>query len=200
MKKLVLFFGVIALSFAPADTQLTADERKAAIEKLTQTQEHMLKVLKGLSAAQLNYKADPASWSVAECAEHIAISETLVWGMVEGALKQPADASKRGDVKMKDDQIFAMISDRTNKVKTQEPLEPKNKFSSLEGSVKEFQEKRAAHMEFVKNTKEDLRDRYVQLKFGTIDAYQAILFLAGHTERHVKQMEEVIASASFPKK
>ena len=181
-------------------SQLTADARKVAIEKLTQTQEHMLKVLKGLSAAQLNYKADPASWSVAECAEHIAISETLVWGMVEGALKQPADASKRGDVKMKDDQIFGMISDRTNKVKTQEPFEPKNKFSSLEGSVKEFRDKRAAHVEFVKNTKEDLRDRYVQLKFGTIDAYQAILFLAGHTERHVKQMEEVIASASFPKK
>src|ERR1043165_4149712 len=200
MKKLVLLFAVAALSFAPADTQLTADERKAAVAKLTQTQDHMLKVMKGLSPAQLNYKADPNSWSVAECAEHIAISESLIWGMVDGALKQPADASKRGEVKMKDDQLFNMITDRSNKIKTQEVFEPKNKFASVEGSVKEFKEKRTAHIEYVNTTKDDLRDRYAQLKFGTIDAYQAILFMAGHTERHVKQMEEVVASAGFPKK
>jgi len=200
MKKLVFLFAVAALSFAPADTELTSDERKMAVEKLTQTQDHMLKVMKGLSPAQLNYKADPNSWSVAECAEHIAISESLIWGMVDGALKQPADPSKRGEVKMKDDQIFNMITDRSSKIKTQEPFEPKNKFTSAEGSIKEFKEKRAAHINYVKTTKDDLRDRYAQLKFGTIDAYQAILFMAGHTERHVKQMEEVIASAGFPKK
>ncbi|HWA33619.1 MAG TPA: hypothetical protein VG737_05795, partial [Cyclobacteriaceae bacterium] len=111
-----------------------------------------------------------------------------------------ADASKRGEVKMKDDQLFNMITDRSNKVKTQEVFEPKNKFASVDGSIKEFKEKRAAHINYVKTTKDDLRDRYAQLKFGTIDAYQAILFMAGHTERHVKQMEEVIASAGFPKK
>jgi len=200
MKKIVLFLAMAALSFMPADTQLTADERKAAVEKLTQTQEHMMKVLKGLTPSQLNYKADATSWSIAECAEHIAISESLIWGMVEGALKQPADASKRGDVKMKDDQIFNMISDRTNKIKTQEMFEPKNKFGSIDGTVKEFNDKRAAHIEYVKTTNDDLRDRYATLKFGTIDAYQVVLFLAGHNERHVKQMEEVMANAGFPKK
>jgi hypothetical protein len=200
MKKLVLFLAVTVLSFAPADTSLTADERKAAVEKLTQTQDHMLKTLKGLSPAQLNYKADAGSWSIAECAEHIAISEGLIWGMVDTALKQPADPSKRGDVKMSDEQLFNMITDRSNKIKTQEVFEPKNKFASLEGSIKEFKQKRAAHIDFVKTTKEDLRDRYAALKFGTIDAYQAILFMAGHTERHVKQMEEVKANAGFPKK
>src|SRR3954471_17731429 len=130
MKKLVFVFALAALSFVPADTQLTADERKMAVEKLSQTQDHMMKVMKGLTPAQLNYKADATSWSVAECAEHIAISESLIWGMVEGSLKQPADASKRGDVKMKDDQIFNMITDRSSKIKTQEVFEPKNKFAS----------------------------------------------------------------------
>jgi hypothetical protein len=200
MKKLVFLFAVAALAFTPADTELTSDERKMAVDKLTQTQDHMLKVMKGLSPAQLNYKADANSWSVAECAEHIAISESLIWGMVDGALKQPADASKRGEVKMKDDQLFNMITDRSSKIKTQEPFEPKNKFTSADGSIKEFKEKRAAHINYVKTTKDDLRDRYATLKFGTIDAYQAILFMAGHTERHVKQMEEVVASAGFPKK
>jgi hypothetical protein len=31
------------------------------------------------------------------------------------------------------------------------------------------------------------------------DAYQWLLFLSAHTERHTKQIEEVKATAGFPK-
>ena len=33
-----------------------------------------------------------------------------------------------------------------------------------------------------------------------LDAYLWIVFLSAHTERHVKQIEEVKANANFPKK
>lgn len=201
MKKIILFLAVITLfNFKAADTELTQDERTIAIDQLTKSQDHMMKTMKGLSPVQLNYKSSPTSWSVAECAEHLAISEGLIWGMVEGALKQPADPSKRSEVKMSDEAVVKMITDRTSKIKTQEMFEPKNKFGSLDGSLKEFKEKRQKHIEYVKATQDDLRNRYAQLPFGAIDAYQAILFLAGHSERHTKQMEEVMASAGFPKK
>ena len=201
MKKIILFLAVITLfNFKTADTELTQDERTIAIDQLTKSQDHMMKTMKGLSPVQLNYKSSPTSWSVAECAEHLAISEGLIWGMVEGALKQPADPSKRSEVKMSDEAVVKMITDRTSKIKTQEMFEPKNKFGSLDGSLKEFKEKRQKHIEYVKATQDDLRNRYAQLPFGAIDAYQAILFLAGHSERHTKQMEEVMASAGFPKK
>lgn len=201
MKKIILFLAVITLfNFKTADTELTQDERTIAIDQLTKSQDHMMKTMKGLSPGQLNYKSSPTSWSVAECAEHLAISEGLIWGMVEGALKQPADPSKRSEVKMSDEAVVKMITDRTSKIKTQEMFEPKNKFGSLDGSLKEFKEKRQKHIEYVKATQDDLRNRYAQLPFGAIDAYQAILFLAGHSERHTKQMEEVMASAGFPKK
>ena len=201
MKKIILFLAVITLfNFKTANTELTQDERTIAIDQLTKSQDHMMKTMKGLSPVQLNYKSSPTSWSVAECAEHLAISEGLIWGMVEGALKQPADPSKRSEVKMSDEAVVKMITDRTSKIKTQEMFEPKNKFGSLDGSLKEFKEKRQKHIEYVKATQDDLRNRYAQLPFGAIDAYQAILFLAGHSERHTKQMEEVMASAGFPKK
>ena len=201
MKKIILFLAVITLfNFKTADTELTQDERTIAIDQLTKSQDHMMKTMKGLSPGQLNYKSSPTSWSVAECAEHLAISEGLIWGMVEGALKQPADPSKRSEVKMSDEAVVKMITDRTSKIKTQEMFEPKNKFGSLDGALTEFKDKRKSHIDYVKTTKDDLRNRYAQLPFGTGDAYQVILFMAGHTERHTKQMEEVMASAGFPKK
>jgi hypothetical protein len=201
MKKLVLCFAVLTLfSFRTADVELTADERKTAIDHLTKSRDYMLKTVKGLSPAQLNYKSSPESWSVAECAEHLAIAESLIWGMLEGALKTAPDPSKRGDVKVTDEALVKAITDRSSKFKTGESFVPKNKFGSIDGTLKEFKDKRQAHIDYIKNTKDDLRNRYAVGPMGTLDAYQVALFMSGHTERHTKQMEEVKASAGFPKK
>jgi hypothetical protein len=200
MKKILFSLLVLAMvSFTGADTTLTKAERKLAVTEMTRTSDLLLNAIKGLSEAQLNFKSSPESWSVAECTEHIAISENNIFGMIDGALKTAADPSKRSDVKMTDEQILAMIVDRTNKVKTIKPFEPTGKYGSHEATVAEFLEKRKAHIEFVKNTKEDLRDRYQQLPFGTIDAFQVLLFMSAHNERHVKQIEEVKANENFPK-
>jgi len=198
-----LFLPLVALflfSFMLTDSPLSQNERKFAIDQLTKSEKHLMSAIKGLSKEQLDFKASPDSWSIAECTEHIAISEGMIYGMVEGALKQPADPSKRSEVKMSDDQVLAMITDRSKKIKTSEDFEPSGKFGSHEGAVKEFTAKRDGHIEYIKSTKDDLRNRYQQMPFATLDAYQVVLFMAGHSERHTKQIEEVKANPSFPKK
>ena len=158
----------------------------------------MRSTVKGLNDDQLNFKATPESWSVAECVEHLAISEGMLGGMFQGALKTPADASKRDSVKMSDDELLAMISSRDQKVKTGEAFEPSGKYGSHVETVKAFVDQRAKHIEYLKSTEDDLRNHYGQLPFGTIDGLQILLFMSGHTERHVAQMEEVMAHADFP--
>jgi len=187
------------VSFTGADTTLTKAERKLAVTEMNRTSDLLSKAIKGLSEAQLNFKSSPESWSIAECTEHIAISENNIFGMLEGALKTAPDPSKRSDVKMTDEQVLAMIVDRSSKVKTIKPFEPTGQYGSHEATVKEFLEKRKAHIEFVKTTKEDLRARYQELPFGTVDAFQILLFMSAHNERHVKQIEEVKANENFPK-
>ncbi len=201
--KHVKFLPLLALvfaSFTTADTTLTDAERKSAIDYLNTTKENLLATVKGLSAAQLSFKATPESWSVAECVEHIAITESSLFGMMQGTLKDPANPSRRGEVKMTDDQVKGMISSRERKVKTQETMVPTNKFGSVDGSLKEFSSKRDATIEYVKTTKDDLRNHYAVMPFGTFDSYQVVLFLAGHSARHTAQAKEVIANANFPKK
>ena len=200
MKKIIIPILALAIvSFTVIDDKLTDAERLVAMTELTTTHDRLLKTIDGLSAEQLNFKASPESWSVAENTEHLAISETNIFGMLKKSLKSPADPSKRADVKMTDEQILAMIADRTNKVKTSKPFEPTGKYGSHSAAVKEFKTTRVNHIKYIATTKDDLRNHYSELPVGTVDAYQVLLFMSAHTERHILQIEEVIANANFPK-
>lgn len=192
--------ALLLCNFNIADTQLTDQERKFATDYLAQSKEKFMNAIKGLSKEQLNFKSSPESWSVAECAEHIAISENNIFGAVDGALKNAPDASKRSEIKMNDDDLLKMITNRTNKVKTSEAFVPSGKFGDIDGITKEFTTKRDAHMAFVKDTKDDLRNRVVTFPFASMDSYQVIIFMSGHTLRHTAQIEEVKANPNFPKK
>jgi hypothetical protein len=199
MKKFILPLLVLALvSFTVADAPLTEAERDFAIYEMNASKTHMLEVIDGLTEEQLNYKSAPDSWSIAECVEHIAISEENIFGMLQGTLQTDPDPSKRTDVKVSDEELLKMIKDRSNKVKTSAAFEPSGKYGSFEATVEAFTAKRKANMDYVLDTQDDLRNRYAQLPFGTIDAYQVLLFMSGHTERHVLQMEEIMEDPDFP--
>lgn len=191
---------VLASSFRSADGTISDAERKMVVDYMKDTKERLIKDVTGLTQEQLNFKATPTSWSVAECLEHIAFSEGALFGMLQGTLKEAANPSRRSEVKMTDDQVKGMISSRERKVKTQEMFEPKNQFGSAEGSLKEFIAKRDSNMEFTKFTQEDLRNHYAVMPFATFDSFQVLIFITGHSARHTSQIEEVMANANFPKK
>jgi hypothetical protein len=200
---ILLMSALLLLSFRPAADQLSKAERKLAIDYMQKTKEDLLKSIKGLSPEQLAFKSSPDSWSVAECVEHIAISETNLFGLLQHTLKEEADPSKRKAVKLTDEALFNAISDRTYKVTTQEPLEPAGKFGTHEATVKEFLDKREATIKYIDVTKDDLRNHFFTFPseaLGTVDAYQLLIFIAGHTKRHTLQIDEVKTDPLFPKK
>lgn len=200
MKKIILPIVLLVLvGFGLVTTGISDEERDMTTAELMKTQERLTSVVGGLNEMQLAFKPTAESWSIAECVEHLAISEEMIGGMLQGALKTPADATKRDSVKISDEKLMGMISSRDKKVKTGEAFEPSGKFGSHDETVKAFLAKRDAHIEYVKATDDDLRNHYGQLPFGTVDGLQILLFMSGHTERHVAQMEEVMAHENFPK-
>ena len=192
-----MIFLVSLNSFAQGE--LSKADRDKAIENLKNSQVELLKATKGLSEAQLNFKATPESWSVAECVEHLAVSENGFSAMVQGSLQAEADPSRRGQLQFNDEDIMNLIRNRTEKVKTQEQLEPKNNFGSYQGSLDQFKSKRKEHINYVKTTTDDLRNHFFDFPFGTVDSYQVFLFMSGHTERHTAQIKEVLANSEFPR-
>jgi uncharacterized damage-inducible protein DinB len=200
LKFLVIAVALVSMSFDRPDTSLTKEERQYAIDLLQETKDNLLKKVKGLSPEQLNFKPDANTWSVAECVEHIAISENNIFGFAQMGLKEPADPSKRSEVKMTDDAVVKMISDRSTKVKTQEAFVPTGKFGTFDATLTEFNTKRDNSINYIKTTSDDLRNHFNDFPFGKIDTYQTVLLMAGHSRRHTDQITEVMSNPNFPKK
>lgn len=199
MKKFILnVAGLLLVMVTIAQTSINEEERKKALNHLKETESTLISMTKSLTSEQLNFKTDESSWSIAECMEHIAISEKNIIEMVQSSLKEDADPSKRSEVAMSDEQILGLITSREQKVKTREAFEPTNSFGGYSETVKAFRERRKANMKFVKSTDADLRNHYLQFPFGLIDSYQGVLFMSGHTKRHTDQIKEIMESDGFP--
>lgn len=187
-------------SDAPAKP-LTPEEREAALKSLQATHDAFLQSIAGLSEKQWTFKPAPDRWSVAEVSEHIAVSESTIFGLVQGKfMAGPATPEKRAEVKVTDEVILARVPDRSHKAQAPEFLKPTGRFADRAAVAKAFEDARKNTMEYVKTTQDDLRDHFgPHPLLGTIDAYQWILLISAHSERHTKQSEEVKADPNFPK-
>lgn len=201
MKKILLgIVAFVALSFIPGNNTISQKERDDAVKFLQDTEDGVFKAVDGLSEAQLKFKPAEDKWGVEDCIKHIAATETALWQMTEGFIKQAANPDKRQDIKWTDEQVMKNIEDRTNKVKTYPQFEPQNiNFKNTAEALASFKENRARLIDFVKNTQEDLRNHVAALPMGTYDCYQMILFIGAHSNRHMQQIEEVKSNEKFPK-
>lgn len=174
-------------------------DRKTLLDHLNQSSLEFASSLKGLTPEQWNYKPSPDVWSIADCAEHIALTEDLLRGMVETKiLEAPPRAEQAGDRKELDGKVLKMITDRSFKAKAPEPLQPTRQFGSPEAALQKFEESRKKTVALA-SSRGDLREHaapHPVLK--ELDAHQWLLYLSGHTMRHTAQIREVKASAGFP--
>jgi uncharacterized damage-inducible protein DinB len=178
---------------------LSPEERQSALEE---TRQKVLDSLKDLSDAQWKFKSAPDRWSAAEVAEHIAVSEEAILGLVtERVMKSPAAPEKKEAAKDKDELVRTSVTNRSVKVQAPEMLKPTSRFKTREEMIKAFNASRDKTIEYVKTTQDDLRSHFTPHPiFKDLDAYQWVLLISGHSERHSLQILEVKADPNFPKK
>src|SRR5579871_3534053 len=90
-------FAAVVLCFAPAfvqaaDPNMTAQERAQLVQWLQDSRKEFLAAVTGLTDEQWKWKPTPARWSVGECAEHILLSEGMLFAKAQEALKNPPSA------------------------------------------------------------------------------------------------------------
>jgi len=195
-KSIVLILGLLiaTLQFAVAQS-LTDSDRKSAVDQLIQSRKALLKTVKGLTAEQLSYKPADSIWSVAECLEHITVSEQNLLGLVKATIADENDLKSE----VEDAQVDAIITNRDRKIKTRPELVPTNRFGAYDATLAAYNEARASTIDFIQSTDDDLRGSVTTFPFGNLDAYQVVVFINGHGKRHHMQIQELIASAGFPK-
>ena len=189
----LLFAGVTASA-----QELSQADRDKGVQYLEQTRDGVVAAVSGLSDAQMHFKPGPDRWSVAECLEHIALAEDLLFQNVQyNVMKAGPGAADRDTAKI-DAAVLALIPDRSHKAQAPPQLVPTGRWTPDE-TLKHFLASREKTIEFMKNTP-DLRAHVAVSPLGQpLDAYEWLLFIAAHSKRHTEQIEEVKADPNFPK-
>jgi DinB superfamily len=200
---LALCFCIFCHSALAADDgKISAEERAKVIKLLKDSQAETLEALEKLSDAQLKFKPAPERWSVLECAEHIMLSEALLFEAVKRAVDTKPNPDWEAKTKGKTEFLEDVLAGRKGKAQAPESIVPSGKLSR-EQVIQKFKEARAITLKFAEQTQVPLKEHTLDHPspvFGTLNGYQWLIYIPLHNVRHNKQIAEVKADANFPKK
>ena len=199
MRKLTLVLMLAAVMPLTAAAPISQQDRDALIKDLQASRTAFLKAIADVKTeAQWNYKPSPDRWSVAECAAHIIAAEQYFRDSIAAALKSPALPAAQQST-AGDSTIAKMVRDRSSKFQAPAALEPKGKVVPKAQAITDFEATRAKTLDYVRTTQDPLREHGAGTPPQVTTAYQLVLMLSGHTERHTAQLLEVKASPGYPR-
>lgn len=181
------------MSTLPNPVSVSADnERLAAL--LRQSRTRFLASFADVREEDCRIRPCERSWSVLDCVEHIAAAETLMLNRLENQRRpRPADAPNREEI------FLQHMGTRRRKAESPESGLPRGRFASLADARKQFELSRAGAIRFAEENTEDLRTTEVTHPHplaGDVSAYEMLIIMAKHAERHALQIEEIRSSAA----
>jgi len=201
-KLAAILFGVAAQSLLAADPSMTPQERSQIIQLMKDSEKEFLQAVRDLTDEQWQWKPAPERWSVGEVAEHIVLSEGALFAKVQEALRNPPNADWEKKTEGKTEFLLRVMAPRLGKAQAPEEIQPQGKLTRTEIMTR-FAEGRLRSLRFAEETKATLKDHTAEHPFpifNTLNAYQWLLYIPLHNQRHDKQIEEVKATAGFPAK
>jgi hypothetical protein len=197
---LALSILTFACTLHAADAALTPVERVHAIQLLEDSQKEFLGLVGGLTDAQWTFKPAPYRWSVGETAEHIVLAEASLFASLQRAMDSPPNPDWEAKTRGKTEFLEKVMVDRTHKATAPEAIQPHAKISRDE-VIQRYKEQRARAIKLIEETQVALKEHTVDHPspvFGTLNAYQWLIYIPLHNMRHNQQIAEVKASPGFP--
>ena len=153
----ILPFLLLALQCAAyAASGMTDDDREHLLVHFQMTTQMVAEQVRGLSPAQLEYKASPDRWSIRECVSHLAVAEPDYWRDLQQAVKaSPNMKGKKSSATDADIMWYGI--DRVVHTKTGGGHEKVDTYKDLGEALGKFQTLRATMIEYIKTTNDDLR-------------------------------------------
>jgi len=193
---LLVLTMTLRLSAAP----MSDADREHLLVHFQMTTQMVAEQVRGLSPAQLEYKASPDRWSIREIVSHLAVAEPDYWREIQKALKATPDMATRKSSATDADIMWYGI-DRVVHTKTGGGHEKVDTYKDLGEALGKFQALRATMIEYIKTAQDDMRAH----SFGdggpeVIDCWQWMLEISTHSERHIQQIREIKNDPNFPKK
>ncbi|HTG15875.1 MAG TPA: DinB family protein [Blastocatellia bacterium] len=200
----VMLLASVAGAVTPlaGDGKLTPEERAKAVKALHDSQNELMSYIEKLTDQQWNARPTPFKWTVGETAEHIALSEGLLFGAMERALASPINPDWETKTANKEAILDNLLAGRKGKANAPEPIQPLKKKMTRVEIMTLLKDGRAKTLTFTEGTDLPLKAHTLDHPFpvfGTLNAYQWLLYIPAHNLRHNKQIAEIISNPAFPK-
>ncbi len=190
-----------------AAPDLSEAERSYGLSYLARTRDELIHLVAGLTGVQWNFRPEPEQWSIALVIDHLAVAERLFLERAVPRMLAAPPTANYSDPKELDILILTVEPDRSVRIAVEGRLSlaeapalvrPSGDRIPAE-SFEAFLSGRARTIAFLESPPVSLRQHATEhLGFGLLDGYQWILFLAAHTERHIRQIRELRAHSTFP--
>jgi len=178
---------------------MNPSERDVLIHHLENSRDLVSMTVQGLTLDQLRFSPGEGRWSIADCVEHIGLIENRALLGIQAALQSAPQPERRSEVS-KTDSIFNAVSARQQRVQGPPHVAPKGQWTDFAALLADFEAARERTIRLASETDADPRCHFMPHPlFGLLDCYQWLMLLGSHSERHVRQMEEVKADSRFPR-
>ena len=175
---------------------ITAAEKDKLLNCLEHSSKYLMDSTEGLSEAQWHFNPAPDSWSVSQVVEHLTVLEGVFVEYRWPQLMQAPAGEPGIDVEKMDAMILETVPDRTTKIRAPEMIAPTGRWAPPE-LLERFQANRRKTIGLISTA--DLREHVgPHPVLGPLDAYQWLLAVGAHTQRHTRQILEVKAHPEFP--
>lgn len=185
---------------ATYNPRLNEAERSAILILLRESEQELLDAIADLNEEQWNHKPLPEVWSVGETAQHIVLTESALFRQIEKALATEPAPDWELKTAGKDELLYRILPQRVGRARSPEALLPRDELSRDE-VVRRFRAVRAVALRFAEDTQAPLKVHTAEHPlpiFGTLSAYQWLLYIPFHGLRHTRQIEEVKSGSGFP--
>jgi hypothetical protein len=173
---------------------MTQRDREDLISHLQMTETWLVDEVSTLSPQQLTFRMAPEKWTIAEVVQHLVIADPTYWQLFQEGMKQ---APKRLEKQATDADVLWYGVNRTQHQKTEPRKDPKGQAINIRQALGSFRKLHSMMLDYARTTDQDLRGHAVQ-DWG-VDAYQCLLEISTHTQRHILQIREIKADPGFPK-
>ena len=175
-------------------------ERDELVKLLSESRDKVIASSEQLSVEQWGFRENTDSWSIGDNVEHLGLVEPVIFGQVTSALASDVNPNWAEATAGKENLLKEKLLDRSTRRDAPNAVLPAG---SVEPAYarRVFKEHRDVSLQFTLETVKPLKAHTADHRrpvYGTLNAYQWLLFIAYHTLRHVEQIADVTCAPGFP--
>jgi DinB superfamily len=162
------------------------------LEDLAASTRDFIAALEGVTAAEWHAHPEPGRWSIGETAEHTGVVLRGVERLCTNRLLgMPLESSGSGS-RISDADIGRLLADRSRTIEAPDMVKPKGRWPTREEFTAVFTTSTEGLIGWARTHAEELRSVGAPHPvLGLLDGLQWVKFVAVHTNRHAKQVEEL---------